>query len=62
MMLEPFDSIHRREFPPINLLSKLEWNLWGRRTASALNISNADVIDVDDNDDIPYSQKYLVAT
>ena len=24
MMLEPFDSIHQREFPPINLLSKSE--------------------------------------
>ena len=53
MMLEPFDSIHRRAFPPINFLSKLEQNLWDRRPTSALNNYNADVIDMDDNDDIP---------
>ena len=53
MMLEPFDSIHRRAFPPINFPSKSKWNLWGRRTASALNSSNADIIEVDDNDDNP---------
>ena len=53
MMLEPFDSIHQRSFPPINFLSKLERNLWGRCPASSLNNYNADVIDVDDNDYIP---------
>ena len=62
IIFEPFDSIHRRAFPPINLLSKLEWNLWGRRPAYALNNSSADVIAVDDKDDIPYNQNYLVAT
>ena len=61
-MFEPFESIHRREFPPINFLSKSDWNLWGRRTESALNNYRADVIDVDDKDDIPYNQHYLVAT
>ena len=53
MMLEPFDIIHRRIFPLINFLSKSEWNLWGRHAASALNSYNDNVIDVDDNDDIP---------
>ena len=48
IVFEPFDSIHRREFPPITFLSKSEWNLWGRRPASALDNSRADVIDVDD--------------
>ena len=62
IMFEPFESIHRRAFPPINFLSKLEWNLWGMRPASALNNSSADVIDVDDKDYIPYNQQYLVAT
>ena len=61
-MFEPFESIHWRVFPPINFLSKLEWNLWGRRPVSALNNSRADVIDVDDKYDIPYNQQYLVAT
>ena len=36
--------------------------MWGRRPTSAFNNSSADVIDVDDNDYIPYSQQYLVAT
>ena len=36
--------------------------MWGRRPASTLNNSSADVIDVDDNDDIPYIQQYIVAT
>ena len=62
IMFEPFESIHRRAFPPINFLSKSEWNLWDRRPASALNNSSVDVIDVDDKDDIPYNQHYLVAT
>ena len=61
IMFEPFESIHWRVFPPINFLSKLEWNLWGRRPAYALNNSRADVIDVDDKDDIPYNQQYIVA-
>ena len=52
MMLEPFDNINRREFTLFNLLSKSEWNRWGRRPASTLNIFNAEFIDVDDSDDI----------
>ena len=53
MILEPFDSIHRREFLPINFLSESEWNWWGRRPASALDSSNAEVIGVDNSDNIP---------
>ena len=55
IMFEPFDSTHRRAFPPINFLSKLECNLWGRHPASVLNNSSADVINVDDKDDIQYN-------
>ena len=62
IMLEPFDSIHRRAFPSINFLSKSEWNLWGKRPASSLNSSNANVMDVYDNYNIPHIQQYLVAT
>ena len=62
IMFEPFESIHQRAFPPINFLSKSEWKLWGRRPASALNNSSADIINVDDKDNIPYKQQYLVAT
>ena len=61
IMFEPFEIIYRRAFPPINFLSKPECNLWGRRTVSALNNSRADVIGVDDKDDIPYNQHYIVA-
>ena len=62
IMLEPFDSIHQRAFPPINFLSKSEWNRWGRRPGYALNFSSAEVIDVGYGEDIPYSQQYRVAT
>ena len=58
IMFEPFESIHRRAFPPIRFLSKWVWNLWGRRPASALINSRADVIDEDDKDDIPYNTRY----
>ena len=61
-MFEPFESIHRRSFLPINFLSKSKLNLWGMRPASALNNSSADFINVDDKDNIPYNQQYLVAT
>ena len=62
IMLETFDSIPRREFWPINFLSKSEWNRWGRHPASTLNCSSAEVIEVDDSEDIPYIHQYLVAT
>ena len=62
IMLELFERIYRKEFPPINFLSNSEWNRWGRLPASDLNCSSAEVIDVDDSKDIPYIQQYLVAT
>ena len=61
-MSETFDSIHQRGFPQINFLSKLEWNWWGRCPASGFNCYSAEVIEVDDSEDIPYSQQYLVVT
>ena len=36
--------------------------MWGKHPVSALNNSSAEVIDVDDKDNIPYNQQYLVAT
>ena len=62
MMLEMFEMIHRRAFTPINLLSKSEWNRWGKRPASDFNCSSTEVIDVDDIYEIPYIQQYLVDT
>ena len=41
MMLEPFERIHCRAFPTINILSKSEWNRWGKRPASELDYSSA---------------------
>ena len=62
IILEPFNRIHWRAFPPINFLSKLEWNRWVGRPAYDLNFYSAEVIDVDDSEYITYSQQYLVAT
>ena len=62
IMLEPFDSIHRREFLQIDFLSDSEWNQWGSQPTSTLNCSSAKFIAVDDSEDIPYSQQCLVAT
>ena len=61
MMLELFEKINSREFSPINFLLKSEWNRWGKRPASGLNFSSAEVIDVEDRYKILYSQQYLVA-
>ena len=60
IILEPFKRIHRRAFPPINFLSKSDWNCWGKRPASDLVFSSAEVVDMDDSDAIPYIQKYLL--
>ena len=54
MMFEPFERIQNREFPPINFLSKSEWNRLGKRPASYLYFSSAEVIDFYDRYDIPY--------
>ena len=62
IMLELFDIIYRWAFPPINFLSNSEWNWWGRRPESPLSFSSAEVIDMDNSEDIPYSQQYLVST
>ena len=62
MMFDPFERIQRRAFLPINFMSKSEWNRMGRRPVSDLNCYSAEVMYVDDIDDIPYSQQYLVAT
>ena len=56
MMLEPFESIQRREFPLINFRSKSEWNRWSKHPTSNLNCYTAEVINVDDRVDIQYRQ------
>ena len=62
MMFDLFERIYRREFPHINFLLKLEWKRLGKHPDSDLKISTAEVMDVDDRDDILYNQQYLVAT
>ena len=54
-MFNPLASIRYSAFSPISFLSKLEWNLLGNCTASKLLFSSAEVIDVEDKYDIPYS-------
>ena len=61
MMFGPFERIQRRAFPPINFMSKLEGNRLGKRPASDLNCSSAEVMDAYDRNDIPYIHQYIVA-
>ena len=44
------------------LLSKSEWNLLGNCPESDLKDSRVDVMDVEEKDEIPQSQQYLVTT
>ena len=61
-MLELFETIQCRSFPTFNFLLKSEWNRWVKRPVSDLNCSSAEVMYIDDRDNITYSQNYLVAT
>ena len=60
MMFESLEMIQRRDLPLMSLLSKYEWNLLGKCPASDLKVSRADVMDVEDKEDVIYSQHYLV--
>ena len=62
MMFDMFERIQRREFSPINFLLNLEWKCLGKRTASYLGFSSAEVMDISDRDNIPYNHQYIVAT
>ena len=62
MMFESLAMIQRRDLPLMSLLSKYEWNLLGKCPASDLKVSRADVMDVEDKDDIPYTHQFLVHT
>ena len=55
VMFYPFERIQRSAFPLINFLSKSKCNRLGKRPVSDLKCFSAEVMDVDDRDDIPYS-------
>ena len=61
-MFDPLARIQCSAFPHISFLSKLEWKHLGNCPASDFNFSSAEVMDVEDKDDIPYNQQYIVAT
>ena len=52
-MFDPLARIQNSAFPPIIFLSKSEWNRLVNCPDSELKISSAEVIDVEDKDDIP---------
>ena len=54
MIFDTFEKKKCREFPRINFMSKSEWNRLGKRPASYLYFSSAEVIDFYDRYDIPY--------
>ena len=62
IMFNLLSNIQHSAFMPISFLSKLEWNHLSNCPASDLKCSSAEVIDIEDKDDIIYSQQYLVAT
>ena len=62
IMFNQLARIQHNALPPISFLSKLEWNHLSNCPASDLKCSSAEVIDIEDKDDIIYSQQYLVAT
>ena len=62
MVFDPFESIQSRALPPINFLSNLEWKHLGKRPTYYLDFFSAEVMDVDDREDIPYNQQYIVDT
>ena len=61
-MSDTLARVQKSAFPHISFLSKLEWKLLGNCPDSDLEFSSAECIDVEDKYDIPYIQKYLVAT
>ena len=62
VIFDPLERIQRSAFLPIGFLSKLKWKLLGDCPASYLKFSSAEVMDVEDKNDIPYNQQYLVPT
>ena len=59
-----FDSLARIQcsaFPRINFLLNSEWKSLVNCPASDLKIYSAEVMDVEDKDDITFNQQYSVA-
>ena len=61
-MFDTLEIIQRSAFPSIVFLLKTDWDRLGNCPASDLKFSSAEVIYVDDTDNIPYIQKYIVTT
>ena len=53
VMFELLTMIQPKSFPPMNFLSKSEWNLLGKSPASDLKVSRSNVLYVEDKEDIP---------
>ena len=53
MMFGSLSWIQLRDLPPMSFLLKPQWNILGNCPSSDLNDSRADVMDVEDKDDIP---------
>ena len=62
VVFESLARIQRRYFPPMSFLFNSEYNILGNCLESYLKGSRADVMDVEDKDNITWSQQYLVAT
>ena len=62
IIVDLLSRIQRSALPPIHFLLKLEWDHLGHCFAYDSRVSILEVINVEDNYDIPYNQKYIVAT
>ena len=60
MMFDPLTRILKCYFLPKAFMLKSEWNRLGKCPVSDYKVSSEGVIDVEDNYDILYSQKYIV--
>ena len=60
MMFDPLENIQPCDFLPKTFMLKSEWNRLGNFPVSDLKVSSEEVIDVEDNYEILYIQKYLV--
>ena len=61
-MIDLLARIQPSDLPPIFFLSKYKWNHLGNFPTSDFKVSGVEAINVEDKDDIPYIQHYLVVT
>ena len=61
-MFELLANIHRNDFTLMSFLLKYKCKQRGNLPESNLKASRADETESEDKEDIPYNQKYLVAT